>query len=525
MFSNYSAPATGPRRGRGIGAAALLVGLVSSTAACSVAGTGSTQSAAAVDTIRIALSEEPPTLEPCEATSSETGTVVRSNITQPLIEYDPRTSELGPLLATEWKQTSDSTWVFTLRDDVKFSDGTAFDSKAAAHSIDRAVNSDLGCDVEGAVFGDVDLKVEATDAVTLTVQTPKPDPILPLRLSFIEIVPASTSTTEKVRQPIGTGPYVIESWEPGQRIKLKPNEHYWGKKPAYANASYVWRDQGTVRAAMVRNDEADIATEMGPDDGAGEALVSYPNNETTAIRMQVTEPPLDDIRVRQAINYGTDREGITKALMGKDARVAAQLVTSGVIGFNDSLKPWPYDPEKAKQLLAAAKADGVDLSKQIMFAGSVGGSSRSREVYQVVQKNLTDIGLNVKIKFGDDNFTSKLRKRPFSKSVGAYMLIVQHGNQAGDAAFTMDTYLHGEAFQSSGSTPSLDKLIRDAEALGGGERDAALQKVWAAEPTEVAQYSYLAHMNGLMAVSPKVNFTPNPGTADEMRLTDMSPAK
>jgi peptide/nickel transport system substrate-binding protein len=524
MFSIKPSSTISRRRGRAIGAAALVLGMASSTAACSVAGGDTDASDGGDSTIRIVLSEEPPTLEPCEASSSETGTIVRSNITEPLMEMDQTTSELAPLLATKWEQTSENLWTFTLRDDVKFSDGTDFDAEAAAYSIDRAVNSDLGCDVEGSFFGDVDLKVEAPDATTLTVETPKPDPVLPVRLSFIEMVPTSTSATEKVREPIGTGPYAIESWEAGQRIALTSNEHYWGEAPAYANATYVWRDQGTVRAAMVLNDEADIATELGPDDGAGDALVSYPNNETTAIRMQVGEAPLNDIRVRQAINYATDREGITTALFGEDATLAAQLVTSSVLGHSESLEPWPYDPEKAKDLLAEAKADGVDVSKEIMLAGSVGGSSRSREVYQVVQKNLSDIGLNVKIKFGDDNFTSGLRKRPFREDAGPYMLIVQHGNQAGDSAFTLDTYVLSSGFQSSGGSDALDAKILAAEALSGEERDAALQEVWAMEPTEVGQYSYLAHMNGLIGVSPDVNFEPNPGTADEMRLSSMSPA-
>ena len=145
----------------------------------------------------------------------------------------------------------------------------------------------------------------------------------------MEIVPTSTSDTEKVREPIGTGPYKIESWEAGQKLTLAANDDYWGDAPAYAKATYVWRAEGTVRAAMVLNDEADIATGLGPDDGAGDTAVAYPNNETTALRIQTYEPPLDDIRVRQAINYAIDREGITDSLFGGDAEVASQLVPDG----------------------------------------------------------------------------------------------------------------------------------------------------------------------------------------------------
>ena len=108
------------------------------------------------------------------------------------------------------------------------------------------------------------------------VGTEKPDPILPLRISFVEIVPRTTSTTEKVREPIGTGPYAIEDWEYGQKLLLQRNDTYWGTKPAFARAEYQWRSEGSVRAAMITNDETDIATSLGPEDGAGDLGVPVP---------------------------------------------------------------------------------------------------------------------------------------------------------------------------------------------------------------------------------------------------------
>ena len=109
------------------------------------------------------------------------------------------------------------------------------------------------------MFGDEKLKLDAVNDTTLDVTTETPDPILPLRISFVEIVPRTTSTKEKVREPIGTGPYAIEDWEYGQKLRLTRNETYWGKKPAFAKAEYQWRSEGSVRAAMITNDEADIA--------------------------------------------------------------------------------------------------------------------------------------------------------------------------------------------------------------------------------------------------------------------------
>ena len=88
-----------------------------------------------------------------------------------------------------------------------------------------------------------------------------------------------------MREPIGTGPYKIDYWDHGQRLVLRRNDTYWGTEPEFARADYQWRSEGSVRAAMVTNDEADIATSLGPEDGAGDLGVAFPNNETTALRM------------------------------------------------------------------------------------------------------------------------------------------------------------------------------------------------------------------------------------------------
>ncbi len=101
--------------------------------------------------------------------------------------------------------------------------------------------------------------------------------------------------TEKVREPVGTGPYAIEDWEYGQKLRLARNATYWGDKPAFAKAEYQWRSEGSVRAAMITNDETDIAVSLGPEDGAEELGVPFQNNETTALRMQATEPPRSTI--------------------------------------------------------------------------------------------------------------------------------------------------------------------------------------------------------------------------------------
>ncbi|MCP3811639.1 ABC transporter substrate-binding protein [Mycobacteriaceae bacterium Msp059] len=507
---------------RVLAAPAVALAACTLTAGCTVANTA--HGGYDPDTLRIVISQEPPTLEPCESSLTSTGIVVRSNITEPLIERDPDTGDPQPLLSTAWRQTAPDQWAFDIRKGVTFSDGAPFTAKDAAFSIDRAVNSDLQCNVDGYVFGDDKLDVRAPDENTVVIGTPKPDPILPLRISFVEIVPSGTSTTEKVREPIGTGPYAISDWEYGQKLLLKRNDRYWGAKPAFARAEYQWRSEGSVRAAMITNDEADIATSLGPEDGAGDLGVPFQNNETTALRMQAGEAPLNDIRVRQAINYSVNRTGIVKALFRGLGEPASQLIPSGVVGYNDQLPLWPHDLDKAKALIAEAKADGVPVDRQIRLIGRTAQFPKISETIEVLQSEFAEIGLNVKIEMMDTAGQLQYQLRPFPADTGPYLLMIMHGNQAGDAAFTMDQYMLSDGPQSAYGTTEFDSKIRAAEALTGQDRQDAFAKLFAEEPQQIMQFAYIAHMKGILGKSPRVDYTPNSATGDEMRLSEMTPA-
>ena len=489
---------------------------------CSVAN--SDAAAPSSNTVRVVLGQEPPTLEACESNLTSTGVVVRSNVTEPLIERNPKTGELEPKLATEWKATSDTEWTLKLREGVKFQDGTPFNAEAAAFTIDRAVNSKLGCNVEGYVFGDADLKVKAVDASTLTVTTPEPDPILPLRLSFLEVVPTSTSTTAKVREPIGTGPYKIEQWDSGQKITLSTWDGYWGDKPAYAKAEYQWRSESSVRAAMVTSGEADVAMGLSPDDNIGDLGVDYPNNETVALRLDANAAPLNDIRVRQAVNYAIDKEGIVNSLYQGKHKVAAQLVPEGVVGHNSALTGWPFDLDKAKSLVAEAKADGVDTSKQISLVVRSAQFPKITELGQVLQEQLGQAGLNVKLKMLETSQHLTYQVRPFPKDEGAVALMTQHGNQAGDAAFTVDQYMLSTGAQSYFGTPEFDAMIKKADAASGDERKKDFEEIFAYQNDKVVQFAHISHQTGIIGKAKSVNYTPNSSSGDELRVAEMTPA-
>src|SRR4051812_24497640 len=155
--------------------AVAIAGVTVATSGCTVANSG--HGGYDANTLRIVLPQEPPTLEPCESSLTSTGVVVRSNISEPLIERDPTSGDLRPLLSTGWRKSSPTEWTFDVRSGVTFSNGAPFTADDAAFAIDRAVNSDLQCNVDGYVFGDEKLKIAAPNPTTLTVATEEPDPI------------------------------------------------------------------------------------------------------------------------------------------------------------------------------------------------------------------------------------------------------------------------------------------------------------------------------------------------------------
>jgi peptide/nickel transport system substrate-binding protein len=166
----------------------------------------------------------------------------------------------------------------------------------------------------------------------------------------------------------------------------------------------------------------------------------------------------------------------------------------------------------------------VPVDTEIRLIGRTAQFPKISETIEVLQSEFSEIGLNVKIEMMDTSNQLLYQLRPFPEGAGPYVLMIMHGNQAGDAAFTMDQYMLSDGAQASYGTPEFDKKIRAAEELTGQQRQEAFAKLFAEEPQEIMSMAYLAHMKGILGKSPRVDYTPNSATGDEMRLAEMTPA-
>jgi peptide/nickel transport system substrate-binding protein len=277
-----------------------------------------------------------------------------------------------------------------------------------------------------------------------------------------------------------------------------------------------------VRASMAAIGEADIAPDVTKQDAnRPEMDKSYLNAETTFFRFGgAWEPPLNDRRVRMALNLAVDRNAIRGTIVSKDVIPATQIVVPNIFGYNPDLKPWPYDPQKAKQLLAEAKKDGVPVDKEILLVGRVGMHAGSDEVLEAIMTMWKAVGFNITLKIMEVAVQKRYEDKPFP--AGPYITQKMHDNSRGDAAFTAYYNFHCNGVASAMCDKQSDELIEKAQVAMGDERKKLWQAFFKRLHEEVIPNVTLFHMVGYCRIGNRINFKPNIMMGSELLLEDIS---
>lgn len=475
----------------------------------------------AQEAVTIVLNDEPRTLEPCQSVSADVGRVITQNVTESLTEIDPKDGSVQPRLATSWEQVDPSTWRFKLREGVKFHDGSDLDAGDVVYTLGRMTETALGCTTYTKMFGNTVLTATAVDPLTVEIKADRPTPIFPTMMGLVHIVPEGTPKDTVSRAPVGTGPYKFVSWQPGEKIVIEQADGYWGEKPEVTGATYIWRTESALRAAMVGAGEADIAPSISIQDASDpDTDFAYLNSETTRMRIDMMTPPLDDVRVRKALNLAIDKEGL-KVLLGDDVIEATQYVVPSINGHNPDLKPFPYDPEEAKRLLAEAKADGVPVDKEITLIVREAQYSNSTEVDEAMMSMWQEVGFNMKMSVLDVNNWYTYLNKPFPENRGPILFDQMHDNNNGDASFTAFYNYSPEGLSSAVSDPEVGKLIDDAGAATGEERKKLFQEVFRKVHDDLVADVFMFHMVGYTRVGPRIDWRPNISTNSQIELADI----
>lgn len=501
-------------------AAGLLVSVLLATACSPGDGPQAGNRGSSARTLTIAIPTDPTSLDPCDSQAADGVGTLRRNVTQSLTDIDARTGKVVPLLALSWRQNNATTWTFKLRPGVKFQDGTPFDAAAAVFNIKRTMQPKLGCLNLGNIPDP--FTATAVDDTTLKVVTKGRDPILPLRIGWIDMVSPKTPMNAKTSHPVGTGPYTFVSRVPGRDMKFKRFDGYWGAKPQALAVRYVFRSEASVRAATAKAGEAGIAVPIAPQDATGdERTRSYTQSRVFFLRLDTDQAPLNDLRVRRAIGYAIHKDKLVKALMGKTGKPTDQMVAPTVNGYIPRYKGAAYDPGKAKALIGQAQSAGVNTGRQIELISRNTLFPGSNDVLQAIIQDLKDIGLDIKLVELDDNAYKDKIHATHSGGQPVSMTAVSHDNAFADASFSFPKYLSSTGTVSAIRDPQLDSLLKKASVVAGDERASLYQQAakWAYERS-VAVVP-IAEQFSMLLLQKGVEYQPNGLTGIELQASQV----
>ena len=384
---------------RSLTVGATVLATATALAACGLSTT--TTSPSGSTQLTVDLAGYPSSLDPGQQYDTDSYSVYR-NIFDQLLHRDPKTSKIIPWLATKWRQTDPTTWAFTIRDGVKFSDGSPLTAADVAFSIERILDPAFASQ-QNANFSAI-AKATGTGQ-QLTITTQYPSPTLLSYLTTLSVVPQAY--VKKVGdaafnlKPMGSGPYVFVSSIPGSQVVLKRNDNWWGTKPSISQVTFRAVPDVASRVADLQSGKAQLADAMTPDSAnqlKGDSklkVLSTPTERVSYLAFNTIGGGLtDNPTVRKAISLAIDYQSLVNKLESGYARQVNSVLTPLSEGYPAKLPDFTYDPAQAKALLKQMGATG----KTVVMATS---PTYDPQIVQAIQANIEDVGLKVQIQNTD----------------------------------------------------------------------------------------------------------------------------
>ena len=383
---------------------ALCLGLLSAcggdSGSGSSGGSGSGSGDGELKTVTWANSSDITGLDPRNGSSTITASILAS-LYSTLVKTDP-TGAIVCDAAESYEQVDDTTWHFTLRQDVYFTNGDQMTANDVAYTINSLRDSEKNY----ALSGDFSfMQVEVLGDFEFNIITDYAFPSLPLRLNYIKIIPADY--VEEVgdegfaEAPIGSGPFKFVSWTKDQSVVLEKNPDYYGEVPQIDQLIFEVIPEAADRVAALQAGEVDIICNVPTTQAEylqsldGITVVGQPSTRVVWLQFNLVgeETPLDDIRVRQAMNYAVDRDALIAGVLDGYAVKVASISTPEYEGYDPDVQGYTYDPDQARQLLAdAGYADGFTIECSVS-PGLLNGS----DVVQAIAGQLAEVGINMTI--------------------------------------------------------------------------------------------------------------------------------
>src|SRR5262244_1099740 len=423
------------------------------------------------DTLTIGLVWINDTLDP-HMHFQRVGILININMFDSLLHKNTKL-EYEPSLATSWKALNDTTWEFKLRKGVKFHNGDPLTAEDVKFSFDRVLEPGKE-QKRSPQYGNVRAikEVRVVNPETVHLVTDKPFPLLLERLVFFPIVPKNH--IERVGDAafaesatVGTGPFKLVEWKRGQHLRLEAFSDHWRGKPAFKKLVFREIPEVATQIAeiktggvdLIRNVSADLVPELKTH--AQTYVSSAPILRVHYIELDMRVAPFDKKLAHQAANYAIDRQAIIQKLMGGLGREVATVVQPPAFGHDPDVKPFPYDPKKAKELLAqAGYPNGVDITMHSAFV-------EFRPVFEALTQMLTEVGIRTNARMWDPGPAWNKFLQADGKATNA-----MYGSWGNYSVFDADAVLHPLFHTEPGGwigkwytrVEGLDKLIDEARS-------------------------------------------------------------
>ena len=475
---------------------------IGATAVALLALAGAANSAGDTSTLVVVQSAEPVGLDAMK-NNLQHSLNVALNIQDRLFE-PMEDGSVAPGLAASWEFLDDTTLRVKMKPGLKFHNGEPVDATAVKYSFERLTNADIASPHAGRM-AQIE-SVEVLDELTVQFKTKAPfAPILHLMSYYLPIVPpkatAETPAEDFNRNPIGAGPYKLDSWTRGGDIVLKAFDGYWGDKPAYDTVVFRTIPEESARVASILTGESQIVEGVSVRsqqsiEKSGKGTLTDSMGVMPYVGLNTFEGPFADQRVRQAVNYGVNRALIKQALFNDRGLLAAGPISPRTFGADLALEAYPYDVAKAKALLAEAGfPDGFET--RLSYPTNM---TQIQEQAEAIAADLALIGVRAKLEPLDravmwEKYKGKEHQMFIywwddNPEPDRYMYSLLHSNSRDYYYKNADT---DAALDSGRST-----LDRDARAKIYQEIDRKLY--------EEAPWLYLYIIPETYAVAPNVNY-------------------
>jgi peptide/nickel transport system substrate-binding protein len=403
-----------------------------------------------------------------------------------LIRENP-TKGMEPGLASSWRLVDPLTWEFTLRAEAKFSDGTAVTADDVAFSLARVPRIE-GSPGSYVIFTRAIAGVDVVDPRTVRVRTRTPYPFVPVDMARIFIVPKSlgegirTADFNAGRAPGFSGPWMLETWRPGEVMELVPNPHWWGEKSPWTRVTLRTISNDTARTAALLSGAVQAIDEVSLTDlprlRADQRLsvTQIPGSRVMYVAMDMdrdvsphvrdragnpmTVNPLKDARVRRALSHGINRELLVERVLEGAATPAANLLPEGAPATAPNLRPVRFDPDAARRLLAEA---GYRDGFRVTLHATNDRYPNDDKVAQAIAQMWARIGIQTEVALQPNaTFFAAASRQEFS------VMAAQYG--AADVSTMYRALVHtydraaglGSANRTRHSSPEADALVRGA---------------------------------------------------------------